>query len=84
MTQKQSPQQSELEQKLRQCVHDVRTPLGIISTGLEALILVRDDPEQFSAIYETIRREGVDALTQKVDKLVEVATKPAKPGTAHD
>lgn len=80
MTQEQAPKQTEQEQKLRQCVHDVRTPLGIISSGLEALKLVRDNPEQFATIYESVRKDGVEALTQKVDELVEVATKPGKPG----
>lgn len=60
-------------QHLRKLAHDVRTPLSVICTGMEALRAVRDDADRFAEVYKTIQEQGVGPLQESVSKLVEAA-----------
>jgi signal transduction histidine kinase len=55
--------------ELQQWVHDLRTPLSIISMGVEALQRVRHDEQQFDELTDMILREGVGPLNSLLDAL---------------
>ena len=69
----QSTDRTERQQQLRKLGHDVRTPLGIVCTGLEALKGMREDADSFAEIYETIQRDGIEPLKTIIAELVDVA-----------
>jgi|GEM_PF-3222238 len=55
--------------RLRQLAHDLRTPLSIISMGLEILKQVRHDDEQFAHMLKMITTEGVEPLKTMIADL---------------
>lgn len=55
--------------ELQQWIHDLRTPLSIISMGVEALQRVRLDEKQFQELTEMILSEGVTPLNLLLDAL---------------
>lgn len=71
--QDQSTDRSERERQLHKLAHDIRTPLGIVCTGLEALNVVREDADDFKEIYESIQQDGVGPLKDAIARLIEVA-----------
>ncbi len=54
---------------LHQFVHDFRTPLSIISMGVEALKNARHDEAQFAQISMMILEEGVKPLDSMISML---------------
>lgn len=59
--------------QLRQLEHDTKNYLGVISTGMQALAGVRDDPETFDELHTTIEEEGIAPLKQVIADLIAVA-----------
>lgn len=55
----------ENQHPLRQLVHDLRTPLGVISMGLEALEFVRTDDEKFDMLVQMMK-----SATSELNELV--------------
>jgi signal transduction histidine kinase len=55
--------------ELQQWVHELRTPLSIISMGVEALQRVRHDERQFDELSAMIMREGVRSLDNLLTSL---------------
>jgi signal transduction histidine kinase len=55
--------------ELQQWIHDLRTPLSIISMGVDALQRVRHDDQQFKELSEMIAREGIGPLNRLLDEL---------------
>lgn len=62
-------------EQLRQLEHDMKNYLGVITMGLQALEAVREDPEQFAQMSQTIDKEGIQPLKQIVTRLVDVASR---------
>ncbi len=58
-------------QRLRQLAHDLRTPLSIISMGVEALKSVRTDAEEFATLVTMIENEGIARLKEALTALTE-------------
>lgn len=58
-------------QRLRQLAHDLRTPLSIISMGVEALKSVRTDAEEFATLVAMIEDEGIARLKEALTSLAE-------------
>jgi len=48
--------------ELQQWIHDLRTPLAIISMGVDALKRTRHDDGQFVEISQMIANEGIKPL----------------------
>jgi len=57
------------QQKIRRLAHDLRTPLSILSMGLEVLPHVRNDEEQFAEMCRTMTREGIEKITALIEAL---------------
>ena len=55
--------------ELQQWAHDLRTPLSIISMGVEALQRVRHDDRQFNELMDIIQRDGINSLNNLLDAL---------------
>lgn len=55
--------------ELSQLIHDLKTPLSIISMGVEALKNVRYDGAQFDVITKMIAEEGIKPLNAMIDSL---------------
>ena len=55
--------------ELQQLIHDLKTPLSIISMAVEALKSVRHDDEQFAHLTKMIEDEGVKPLNAMLDSL---------------
>lgn len=66
-------------QYLRQLGHDVKSPLTVISMGLQALKSLRLDAQEFNEVYDTIMHDGLDQLKAAVDRLVQAACYPETP-----
>ena len=62
---------------VRQLVHDLRTPLSVISMGLEILKQVRHDDEQFSRVLAMISQEGVEPMKRLLTEVNERAGAPS-------
>ena len=54
---------------LGQLIHDLKTPLSIISMGVEALKNVRGDDEQFALLAKMIVDEGIKPLDAMINSL---------------
>ncbi|MCA9114606.1 MAG: hypothetical protein KDA79_05935 [Planctomycetaceae bacterium] len=59
--------------RLRQLQHDIKTNLSIISMGLQALPGLKDEPEEFKELCQTIEESGVRPLKEMVAEIIEVA-----------
>jgi hypothetical protein len=64
----------ERREKLRQLQHDLRTHLGVISTGLQVLAGSRDDPAEFAAMQEMILTSGLKPLEKGVAEIIALAS----------
>jgi signal transduction histidine kinase len=61
----------QLHQILRKLAHDLRSPLSIISMGIEATRAMKNDPTQLDALCDMMAREGVEPLKRIISDLVE-------------
>ena len=59
--------------QLRQLAHDLRTPLSVISMGLEILKQVRHDDEQFARVMTMISAEGVEPMKTLIANVADLA-----------
>jgi signal transduction histidine kinase len=55
--------------ELQQWIHDIRTPLSIISMGVDALDRARHDDGQFVELSQMIVNEGIKPLNDLLDAL---------------
>ena len=55
--------------ELQQLIHDLKTPLSIISMAVEALQSVRNDDAMFAHLSKMILDEGVKPLNAMIDAL---------------
>ncbi len=62
---------------LGKLVHDLRTPLSVISMGLEILKQVRHDEEQFGRVLAMISQEGVEPMKRLLTEVNERADTPS-------
>ena len=70
----QSPTSIEIDPaNLRKLAHDLRTPLSIISMGIEILKQVRNDDEQFQRVLTMMSSEGVGPLKRAFDEIARQA-----------
>lgn len=65
-------------QQLRQLGHDIKSYLGVVTMGFEALDGAKSDPEDFAEVLSVIRQEGVKPLKESVLELIELACKEAQ------
>ena len=65
-------------EQLRQLEHDMKTYLGVITTGLHALKLVRENPDDFAEMHQTIEKEGVDPLKAIVAQIINLTLKESE------
>ncbi len=63
----------ERRQQLRQLEHDMRTYLGVVTMGVQALDAFRDDAEEFAELSRTIEEEGVKPLRETIAEIISVA-----------
>ena len=63
----------ERRQQLRQLEHDLKTYLGVVSTGMQALTGARDEPDVFSELHKTFEEEGIDPLKKVIADIIAVA-----------
>lgn len=59
--------------QLRQLEHDMKSYLGVVTMGMQALKLVREDPEEFTEMHKSIEEEGVEPLKAIVAQIVDLA-----------
>lgn len=59
--------------RLRQLAHDLRSPLSILSMGVETLKSFRTDPEQFDQICNMLLTDGVEPMKQLINRVAEEA-----------
>lgn len=64
---------------IQQFIHDARTPLSVIVTGLEALKAVRTDEQTFDEVLRMMKTEGADRFCKLLDQLSAMA--PSAPPT---
>ncbi|MCC9604998.1 hypothetical protein LOC68_25175 [Blastopirellula sp. JC732] len=69
---------AERRQQLRQLGHDIKSHLGVVTMGFQALDGVKSDPEEFAEIYAVIQEEGVKPLKESVLALIELACQEPK------
>lgn len=62
---------ADILESIRMLRHEIGTHLTVVSMGLEALVLVREDVEQFDAMVDGIRQDGVEPLRHAIGALVE-------------
>ncbi|SFJ18199.1 histidine kinase dimerization/phospho-acceptor domain-containing protein [Planctomicrobium piriforme] len=58
-----------VQQRLRQLAHDLRSPLTVISMGLEALQHARKDDQEFRTLCDMIEQQGIAVLQAKLESL---------------
>ncbi|KAF0094824.1 MAG: hypothetical protein E1N59_1559 [Puniceicoccaceae bacterium 5H] len=56
--------------------HDMRTCLMIVETGLEALEIVKDRPDQIEEILQDMRTDGLRPLERQIDALMDLILPP--------
>lgn len=76
MTSHQDPSASmhqKRREQLRQLEHDMRSHLGIVTMGVQALEAFREDADQFAELSRTIEEEGVKPLKQTIAQIMALA-----------
>ncbi|TWU14331.1 hypothetical protein CA54_31760 [Symmachiella macrocystis] len=58
---------------LRRLAHEIKSHLGVVTMGMQALKLVREDPDEFAEIHKSIEKEGVEPLKAIVAQIVDLA-----------
>jgi hypothetical protein len=69
---------------IQRFIHDARTPLSIVMTGLEALKSVRTDEKSFDQILKMMKSEGADRLRTLLDQLSALAASAPIAGNVTD
>ena len=60
-----------LHKIVRKLAHDLRTPLSVMSMGVEAIRIMKNDPEQCDALCEMMAREGIESMKRILEEVVE-------------
>ena len=63
----------ERSERLKQLRHDLRTHLGVLSSGLQVLNALRDDADEFAKMQQMMTEAGLAPLTAGIDEMVELA-----------
>ena len=63
----------ERRQQLRQLEHNMKTYLGIVTMGVQALASVREDPAEFAEVSRLIEEDGVQPLKQIIAEIIAIA-----------
>ncbi len=63
----------EHRKQLRQLQHDIKTHLGIVTMGLQALEGARNEPETFFEICRMIKDDGAEPLKEIVSEILRIA-----------
>lgn len=71
-----------LQQPARQLAHDVKGQLAVVTMGLEALKMLRDDEAAFNEVFETIRRDGIEPLKGAISQLIKRVQNAESPPVA--
>lgn len=58
-----------LKEVLRQLNHDLRSPLSTIAMGIEALRVLKGDPEQVDMLLDMMSEQGVEAIKKILEEL---------------
>lgn len=58
-----------LDQILHQFAHDLRSPLSIISMGIEAIRALKHDPSQLDTICDMMAQQGVESIKAQISQL---------------
>lgn len=59
--------------ELRQMQHDLRSCLGVLTTGLQVLESCRDQPEEFAEMQKMMLEAGLQPLEKGLNDLVALA-----------
>ncbi|MGN6133421.1 MAG: hypothetical protein ACTHOU_02930 [Aureliella sp.] len=65
-----SPEE-QVHQLARKLAHDLRSPLSVISMGIEAIRIMKHDPIQCDALCDMMAKEGIDAMKRILEEMVE-------------
>lgn len=63
----------EQQRKLRQMQHDLRSYLGVLTTGLQVLETCRDQPNEFAEMQKLMVESGLQPLEKGISELVALA-----------
>jgi signal transduction histidine kinase len=61
----------EQAERLRQLTHDLRSPLSILSMGVETLKSLRADEQQFDLVCSMLSKEGIEPLKEMISRLAD-------------
>lgn len=64
--------QKKRREQLRRLEHDLRTYLGVVTMGVQALGAFREDADEFAELSRTIEEEGVKPLEQTIAEIIAV------------
>ncbi len=67
----------ERNEKLRYLHHEIQNCLSVISMGTDALVQSRDDDAIFAELYETVRKNRIEA-TKLLDEFLKTACDECK------
>ena len=71
MPDQQGPRDEQLQQVVRKLAHDLRTPLSILSMGIEAVRMTHPDPAQCDALCDMMAKEGIESMKRIIEEAVE-------------
>ena len=60
-----------LHQTVRKLAHDLRSPLSVMAMGIEAIRIMKNDPDQCDALCEMMSREGVESMKRILEEMIE-------------
>ena len=60
-----------LHQIIRKLAHDLRSPLSVMAMGIEAIRIMKNEPDQCDALCEMMAREGVESMKRILEEMVE-------------
>ncbi|EAQ79785.1 hypothetical protein [Blastopirellula marina] len=61
------------KEQLRQLGHDIKSYLGVVTMGFQALDGAKGDPEEFAELFGIIQEDGIKPLKQTVLDMVKLA-----------
>ena len=62
----------QLQLIVRKLAHDLRTPLSILSMGIEAIRVMKNDPAQCDMLCEMMAKEGIESMKRIIEEMVNV------------
>ena len=71
MSDQQGQRDEQLQQFVRKLAHDLRTPLSILSMGIEAVRMTHPDPSQCDALCDMMTKEGIESMKRILEEALE-------------